>query len=410
MSTQIPPYTLFTQFFTHAAQLLDTHPTSSMKLQLTHSDTFHPISLSQQRDHILKLQQSSLENCIQNCTTTNEPNTMTMQQALLHLRQLGQQDLTSFEIPNESEKDKLLQAMERMNDAARAALARAVVSSECQWRHHVEEETIDATARSLHEMGTMKRTTLLEFCGLMSAAISLPFVRSYIQDNCNDGQENHEYVLFPKVNGNIHQRMRNIEYCMFRAVGYHPDYGAEEFRRWVNDESIQQDELLIQAVKRFVVAVKDVIDMNTHTQASDNDLGAVDTSVVSETHSEPTLHKDESIEEGHSHLCEQMQHPLDDKQKQALEVTRAAVVLHNSVREELLTMEKGARELKLQEAKSVQEEFLREALKIKEKVERIKFISTVGMDKQRLLVMWKVWEKLLKEHDGEPPCKNREIL
>jgi hypothetical protein len=80
-----------------------------------------------------------------------------------------------------------------------------------------------------------------------------------------------------------------------------------------------------------------------------------------------------------------------------------AASLEQSILGQLLSLREDDRQTQLELARNTHEDFVRRAMEIPAGLERISFLTSIDSDKQRLLVMHKIWTNMLTENDGKPP-------
>lgn len=107
------------------------------------------------------------------------------------------------------------------------------------------------------------------------------------------------------------------------------------------------------------------------------------------------------------HISSVMEEHVEQQQMHELKVARQAASLQQSILGELLTMEEEEREQMLLKAKKSHDSFMEKASKVPIGPERVQFLRTVSEDTQQMLLMHKLWEKMLAGHKGEAPQDRR---
>mmetsp|Transcript_18316 Transcript_18316/g.18574 ORF Transcript_18316/g.18574 Transcript_18316/m.18574 type:complete len:82 (+) Transcript_18316:1-246(+) len=79
--------------------------------------------------------------------------------------------------------------------------------------------------------------------------------------------------------------------------------------------------------------------------------------------------------------------------------------MHQEILGELLGMDEDDRTDALAHAKEVHDGFMDEALGIPAGPERVLFLQSVGSERQRELIMHKLWEGMLAKNGGEAPVR-----
>mmetsp|Transcript_4372 Transcript_4372/g.6148 ORF Transcript_4372/g.6148 Transcript_4372/m.6148 type:complete len:668 (+) Transcript_4372:18-2021(+) len=434
-SNSTVPIDFFLNFFTKAVDSLKRHPEGNLhQLIMTSNDNindetkfkiFTPISLLNHRQLLLRLQRKVLEEEFQKCKLQNNFYNMKIEDVEKCLKNLGDGNFDEL-LGSKQEMEDIIKLMDIMNDEARIAFSKSVLLSECLWDdqfedgEHEEKIKFGENARCLikkhDKTEEMNRNTILEFCGLLSATVRIPEVQTYISEGGQilpsrlDHPTSTDQKQFPQ------DRILKLQSMMFRAVGYDPDFGSIEFNNVtsglasrVGQDAAAEDEYLLNTLRSMIHTIRHVTTNAEIAKIQKKDLTDTKkggfTSVVSVKYSERVMNKDGKIGIENEEVTQaaEMDHQSDARQRHALLMAKEAAALQQSVLGELLSMNEEEREAKLREAKLVQDEFLQEANQIPAGIERIKFIQSIGAEKQKKLVMHKLWQQLLAQNGGKAP-------
>jgi hypothetical protein len=128
------------------------------------------------------------------------------------------------------------------------------------------------------------------------------------------------------------------------------------------------------------------------------------TRVVSVIYSEKILSPDgREVSTTGAPTQESIVEQTEQQQLAQLQMARQAASLEQSILGELLILSEDDRQIQLNLARNAHEDFVRRAMEMPAGPERVLFLTSVDLDKQRLLVMHKIWANMLAENDGKPP-------
>lgn len=421
--SKVMPTFLLIKFLKVATSKLSSHPGRDIlkkwkSLQHVNNRIIDPVPDINHRKDILQIQLKSLKNTISAYNETNQRK-ISLDRAQLCLRELGAKNLKGI-TGSDEEKEKLLSDMAEMNEAARLAFARSVLWAETEWekkilsnnqRGLIDGEIARKLCTSNDGKGFMEKSTLVQFCGLMSSALRLEEVITYLRkggtifskegkvDDSNDS----------KMKSSPHNRITQIQNAMIRSIGYSSSFGLSEIRRMIalmsdgqEKSSNNEDKEVYRVVENFLLTMRDASTKALHepdlpnSDLSDKKEGGV-TSVIGVKYSEKIMTPDgriTSLEQDGTESAE-MEHQSDARQRQALKVAKQTADIQHNVLKELLNMSEKERTDTLDKAKIINDNFLREAQQIASRTERIRFIQNVDEEKQKALIMHKVWEQMM---------------
>lgn len=293
--------------------------------------------------------------------------------------------------------ESLLQPMMEMNDAARLAFARLLLHQE------VISERVQSP-RTLIDSGKIERKALLEFFALCNTVVRLESVWEHLKDGkkplFNEEDEappdsGDAFMLFPQ------KRLEHIQRMVMRAVGYDPDFGTAEMQRiFASPENEFSDDGQVHAMFRNLgVNMNTVVtnaSISSTSQFNDQDEGG-STRVVSVSYSERVVDGEDTT--ATNNIGAPRQEAIHNPQ---LQMAREAAALQQRILGELLSMSESERAATLEEAGAVQEEFQKDLQELAPE-ERVAFVQQLQPDRQRLLLMHKLWTVMLQQNGGKPP-------
>lgn len=420
MSNRIPA-SFFFGFFENAKVRMEEHPKEGLKLVNDDEEGF-PISLQQHRELLLEEQVLVLKEEVSRYVDSSASAAVSLSCVQDRLRELGRKEGTchiSFgENEEEEEKLRLEKVMEEMNESARLAFARAVLKSEVDWVHHREVQTGSKQLEDIYAHRTLRvqlppaeeeghpSNAIMDFCSLCIAAVKIPAVIHHlyhgtdifksttttttITTGSRTAEEEETTVMM------MHQRLGSLQNVYFCALGYHPQFGHSELKRFLhrylmmsnhpsNDNNT--DTALHKTLQSFITSMQ-LVQTNYTNQSVNND-GI--TRVVSVSHSEKIIHSsnnDASELVGGPPIRHSMHE--EEQQKDHLEMAKKAASLQQSILSSIQHMSKEQRELELVKAKKVHDDFLSAAMKLPPGPERVNFLQSVDQNTQRLLIIHKL--------------------
>lgn len=404
------------------------------------------MDLNQHRQLLLRIQVSILEKVVSDYNNENEKGgDIAIEQAQQALKELGAK---GSEEGAEEEEKELMEAMTNMNTMARIAFTRLVLQSEWKWfeensEYNEDFQNKDNTGEATMAMSSISLPTrdglkdgsdgesmttsdINDFCALCTTAVNLPEVQRYIGygERLYVGKDvNIDENLTPPSESSIksgleaslliNERIMNLQNLFYRAVGYEPAFAISEIGNLLSknpstDEEIDVFEKLNSFVSSMKVALQNAA-APTELLSDENEGGC--TRVLSVNYSE--FEFDPSAPTGptpdsNSLSINRMQEHDEEEQRRQLHMAQQAASLQQGILGELLSMEEEEREETLALAKETHDSFLKRAMQLPIGPERVQYLQTMDSDEQRLMVMHKLWEKLLAENGGEPPRIRRD--
>ncbi len=266
-----------------------------------------PISLESQRMLLLNEQVQALKESVseynsslKSCTADgicsiegDNDDAITVEEVQCCLKLLGLEDFTMVDSTNET-YDEILKLMSKMNISARMAFARSVLWSEVSWAKQYEEADDDGNTfskdskaceikfpekysfidfsqvhRTLLPLGdeskfseeiNVDRETILEYCGLLNTALTLPEVQQYLSSGKDVFQldlDNDREHRTPEQ-----QRIVCVQNMMLCAVGYDPilagaKIGEQIITMKAHDEDVNK--VLSTYLKNMQISAKNTV-------------------------------------------------------------------------------------------------------------------------------------------------------
>ena len=234
----VPP-SLLISFFESATSSLNRHPDPSC-CDLTTGPIDLPPSLDAQRKALLTLQVQSLQEAIARYNRERGPET----------------DAVTLADAQDALKSSNFAVARGMEDAARCALARAVLQAEIRWDNWArQQDKVEDVERSRglkdeSSVDSMSADSIKEFCALCCAAMNLPSVEEYLAN----GQDISFGGISTNANGDgehrdseqstltAPERMEYIHLLLLRAVGYRAKFAKASMQKmFFPDEQDEND-------------------------------------------------------------------------------------------------------------------------------------------------------------------------
>lgn len=407
----VPP-SLLISFFEAATTSLNRHPDPSCACcDLTTTgpgDSDLPPSLDAQRKALLSIQVQSLEEAIARYNRERDPET----------------DTISLEDAQEALKRSNFAVARGMEDAARCALARAVLQAEIRWdswarqQDSVKNEERSRGLKDEDSADSMSTNSIKEFCALCCAAVSLPNVEDFLANGKDssfggismnadgDGDEEHDdsehqSTLSPP------ERMEYIHLLLLRAVGYRAAFAKASMQKIFfpdedGNDSEEVDADLQELFGNFLTATATAANKAASASSSSfptqiDALSDGQTRVISVQHSERTISGEaasglSAMTKDAGPLAQSMEEHDDERQRRQLAMARQAATLQQGLLNELHGMDEIEREKLLAEAKDAHLSFLKQASELPIGKERLHYLQSIDSDTQRLLAIHKLWE------------------
>jgi hypothetical protein len=356
-----------------------------------------PVSLPESRALALSCQRTCLDEVVTAYNTNNETSALlSCNTVLVELKTL--QNATK----------EIVIAKEQMEDAARHAVCRLALFSQCQWE-------ANGNRPKLKTSGALSRQELVEFIALCDVAVNLPNVRKHLTSGSPLFEDIHlsaaDATIFPQ------KRLESIQRLLMKSIGYDPDHGTAEIQRIFfsgTQNEFSNDEELHKLVTRMSFNMSAAI-QNTTIQSMDGLLNDQNnggcTRVVSVDYSETLIDEstgqviaDPTCSRNEAPLLQTMEGQANERdEKQQWSVARETSRLHQEILGELLSMDDDERTHTLDQAKRASETFLERLAEIPKGPERIEFVQSMDLSTQRLLVMDKLWSSMIESNGGKPP-------
>jgi len=372
------PDSLLLVFFDSGAEAMENFPPSASEGESSRK------SLLEHRTALLQVQINTLNEVVEHYNITNDPITMEDAQAALGT-------FTTHDA-------ELQQAHEHMNECARLAFVRSVIM-------HEQKMMTETSDPGEYEDKSVDKGVVLEFIGLCAAALRLPQVMEYLKgkplnfETTNDDTEPEE--VKPE------ERLEELQKMILSAMGHDPTSSYQSLHDILQTpqgttSSIVDDDLL-ETLTTFASAVRVALANATPFELLTDETDGGHTRVVSVQYSEKTINPDGSV--SNSNAPSSMGMDQHDPSRAQLEMAKHAATMHQEILGELLGMDEDDRIDALAHAKEVHDSFMDEALGIPAGPERVLFLQSVGSERQRELIMHKLWEGMLAKNGGEAPVR-----
>jgi hypothetical protein len=297
------------------------------------------------------------------------------------LREIGVGNFTNVD-GGDGELRRLVDAVERTNEAAREAFARSVVFLEMRGdsKHN----------RHLHANKDLDRSSLMEYCGLAMSAVRLPEIKKFLFDGTRvrDCDVPSEVILTKE------ERLLYIQRLIWRAIGWDPDTASNQIRLLLKNghSELMNDKDVMEAVTKYVSCMT-VAATNASPEsdlAEYSHVGDGITRVVNVIYSEKVVTNDtiQSLSAPTSNSMTEhtnVEHQAFE-QRQQLEVAKMRQQIHDDFHS--LSTDEQCKTLAM--AKLAQEKFLKQIMNTPPGAERVLLMKNINAETQKLLIIHKM--------------------
>jgi len=353
------------------------------------------------------------------------------------LRQIGLGDYTcvTYDISSsnnettnqevEEEQQQLLKTkVEETNELARRSFARSVLLFE--WRRL---ESLDRSeSRELQDdCNNIDGKSILEYCGLVMAAVRLPEVQKYLQSGNNGFIYTLKYSGKTSLSNNddkescdnksVQERLLHIQKLYWHSLGLEPNHASNQLNSLLlggeesnsTFDSILKDskvmETLTQYISSCAVATTNADISNKYGNNNDGDINANNASsnndgttrVVSVSYSEKiiTANGDMTTENSLSTAAAPTSNTIDEhalsQQRREMNNAKATAMLQTKLWEDFQSLPMHEQMKTVEKAKVAHRDFIQKIESTPPGQERIVLMQNMDGEMQRLLVIYKLW-------------------
>jgi hypothetical protein len=420
------PSSILVAFFRRSTEKLERYARGSEYIMYNKGNTEEEVpsagSLGELRRNLIQLQLEALHHVVDDYNSSNigdnksQDSIISTESVQLVLRKVGESKM-------DDDGNCLYEPMQTMNEAARLAFARSVITV---YRYHLDPEVYCNRQEEMEddERATLmvSRQEMLEFFGLLRVALSMDEVQCYLSagrkiDFSGNSASLQEQPQATEISD--HDMRLSLLQGLFlravlgRSVTENPTvFVLREASRLLvpgtissNDKQkrTNDDEEFLRAFENYLSAVR-VARENaiSSSQLSDLDQDGV-TRVVSVTYSEKSPIIDDEATLPLPPQLSVMDEHKESEQRKNLLMARKAAEMQQKLLDQLLTMNEEDRQLTLRDAKEANDIFLKEALSITPGPQRVLFMQSIDEEKQKKLIMHKLWESMLANNAEKSP-------
>lgn len=294
-------------------------------------------------------------------------------------------------LKDNSQEQKLLitEAVEQTNELARQAFARSVLIVE--WR--LDLQPLSQCGREIRENVSLDRGSILEYCGLMMAAVGLPEVHQYLQTgvaelihpNRKDGNHSDD--------SSAEDRLLHIQKLYWRALGWESSHAMDQLNSTLTGKSAESntfDQKVMETLSKYASVMTNV-GMSIVDEDTQCDDGT--TRVVSVSYSEHIINVDSSGNESQS-LSAPASKTIDEheasQQRQEMDVAQKTAMLQQEIWSEFESLPPKEKSEMLEMAKMAHQEFVQKIANTPPGNDRILLMQSIDGETQKLLVIFKL--------------------
>ena len=339
---------------------------------------------------------------------------------------------TNKQQQQQQQQQLLSDAVEKTNELARRAFSRSVLISEWRLANNCNKQiTIPQSRRELRGDNSdvsFDDAIILEYCGLVMAAVRLPEVQQYLQTGLADfiHSNTNQAADMNNIDSNglddlpdnksAEERLLHIQRLYWSALGWDPEYamkllkcllfGEEEEESTTSDlvqikNNVKVVETLTQYSSAMTVAATNAAMANSYGNANKNSAMSDDgtTRVVSVSYSEKIItvptNEDGNIITTNSSTSAPTTNTIDEhalsQQRGEMETAKATSMLQQQLWDDFQSLPTHEQMKTIQKAKVAHEDFLEKVSNTPPGNERILLMQSMDREMQRLLVIYKLW-------------------
>ena len=433
------PSTLLFHYFKIAQHKLGQQQWLDEEDELQESSVSNHRDISWHQNQIVKSQLESLDEAISKWQQDSKDIQIVDKDSVQSvLRQIGLGDYTcvTYDIPSsnnettnqevEEKQQQLLKTkVEETNELARRSFARSVLILD--WRR-LESLDGSGSGELQDDSNNIDGKSILEYCGLVMAAVRLPEVQQYLQSGNNDFIHTLNYNGKTSISNNddkescdnksVQDRLLHIQKLYWHSLGWEPNHASNQLKSLLlggeesnsTFDSILKDskvmETLTQYISSCAVATTnaDISNKYGRNHNGDNNANNVSsnndgtTRVVSVSYSEKiiTANGDMTTENSLSTTAAAPtsntidEHALS-QQRREMDTAKATAMLQSKLWEDFQSLPMHEQVKTVEKAKVAHRDFLKKIESTPPGQERIVLMQNMDGEMQRLLVIYKLW-------------------
>ncbi len=298
------------------------------------------------------------------------------------LREIGLGNFTNVDQADEELHKTLVKAMEKTNEVAREAFARSVLFSEmCDGPNNSLE-------RNLHTHADLDRSALMEFCGLVIAAMRLPEIQSFLFNGTRIKED-----IKSEVFSTSEERLLYIQKLLWKAVGWEPDNASDQMKHLMEGNSeLMNDNEVMETVMKYTSSVR--VAATNASMGSDltGNMNTTDgtTRVVNVTYSEKVVTSD-TIQSLSAPTSNSMNEHKNEEQSMEQKAQRDVAKLRQDIHDEFMSLSPDEQSKTLTKAKQAQNAFFQKVMSTPPGAERVMLMKSIDFETQKLLIIHKMW-------------------
>ena len=314
---------------------------------------------------------------------------------------VGSQGVTVVTNNDEEQQQQLLsESVERTNEVARRAFSKSILIIS-EWRLHVMSQAGDGSCSN----NCIDDKSILEYCGLIMAAVRLPEMQQYLQtgnvrvihsslvaQECGDDDDT----------STVEERLLRIQQIYWCALGYDdPNNAMNQLKCILLGEDAAADyehkvmEALTQYASAMTVAVTNANmsrEYGSMASKANNDDGT--TRIVSVSYSEKII-TGNNITDANSSMSAPTSERIDEhttsQERQEFDTARAASMLQQQLWDNFQSLSIEEQKVTIERAKIVHDELMEKLANTPPGQDRVVLMQSMDGEMQRLLVIYKLW-------------------
>ena len=316
---------------------------------------------------------------------------------------------------NERQQQLLTEAVEKTNELARHVFAYSILQLEWQLDHN-SNSLLPQSGRDLKGSDdSIDEGTMLEYCGLMMAAVRLPGVQQYLQNgtampftNSNDDNDTNPGTAVGS-GSSVENRLLYIQKLYWRALGWESTHAMDQLKQIMSGDDDGDSASFVNNPKFMETFTKYASLMTVaSTNAAMSNIGeGVDASnndgttrVVNVSYSEKVITYPSTIDGSMAMMTSQStsaptSNTIDEhkstQQRQELSVAQQASQLQENIWSQFQSLPSHEQMKTVTKAKIANKDLMEKVANTPQGMDRVLLMQSIDGEVQKLLVIYKLW-------------------
>lgn len=293
------------------------------------------------------------------------------------LREIGGGNFKNVDGGDDKLHKTLVEAIEKVNEAARESFARSVLFVEMR---------DGLNQRHLHTHIDLDRSTLMEYCGLAIAAVRLPEIQNFLIDGTRVRED-----IKGEVFSTPEERLLYIQRLLWKAVGWEPETASDQIKHLMEGKSeLLNDKEVLETVLKYASSMTvAVTNASFGSEIIENKNSDGITRVVNVTYSEKVVTSD-TIQSLSAPTSNAMNEHKNEEQSLEQRQQRDVAKMRQDIHDEFMSLSPDEQSKTLAKAKQAQDTFLQQVMNTPPGAERVLLMKSIDFETQKLLIIHKM--------------------